>query len=417
MDSDSVGAVGRRRLLGWGGLAAVGVAAGAPLLGPGGNAALASADSGVIPPDARPGGAYDRYVAKLAAEGRFSGVVMLAHRGRTVLSRSYGMADKEKGVRNHEGIAFSLSSAGKPFGAVAILQLAQRGKLKLYDTVGTHLKGFTKEIAEQVTIHHLLSGTSGLDNPDVDLERVFQSREEVHEYNEQWARQAKLVAAPGTPTDHVGAEVAIPAQIVEAVSGEPYWDYVEENVFRRCGMSGTAFYTRPQWLTDPHIAHPYMQLADGSVVDAVRNLDKGSPSPHTPGKNPGRNFIDAPGDGGFATAPDLIRFAQALRDGTVLDRSYAEVLTGPRTPLPPQGGGLRAGRRAAADAGFGAYSMPVHIVNGQWLWGRAGGDPGVGASWNIYPDTGWVGVILSNHDGAPLWEITEQEIQAVTGLR
>ncbi|WP_433347519.1 serine hydrolase [Microtetraspora malaysiensis] len=99
-------------------------------------------------------------MAKLAAEGKFSGVVLLSHQGRTVLSRSYGMADKEKGIRNHEGVAFSLSSAGKPFEAVAILQLAQQGKLRLSDTVGTHLKGFAKDIAERVTIHHLLSGTA-----------------------------------------------------------------------------------------------------------------------------------------------------------------------------------------------------------------------------------------------------------------
>lgn len=65
-----------------------------------------------IPPDTLPGGAYDRYVARLAAEGRFSGVVLLSHQGRTVLSRGYGMADEERGIRNHEGTAFSLSSAG-----------------------------------------------------------------------------------------------------------------------------------------------------------------------------------------------------------------------------------------------------------------------------------------------------------------
>ncbi|MEZ0094876.1 serine hydrolase [Streptacidiphilus sp. EB129] len=94
-------------------------------------------------------------------------VVLLSHRGRTVPSRSYGMADRERGIRNHEGIASSLSSAGKPFGAVAILQLAQRGELSLSDTVGAHLKGYAKDIAEQVTIHHLLSGTSGLYTPDV----------------------------------------------------------------------------------------------------------------------------------------------------------------------------------------------------------------------------------------------------------
>ncbi|WP_344534757.1 serine hydrolase domain-containing protein [Streptomyces albiaxialis] len=419
MDAESARGVNRRKLLGWGGVAAVGAAAAGTqraVAAPPAAGAEAGADSGAVPPDARPGGAYDRYVAKLAAEDKFSGVVLLSHRGRTILSRSYGMADRERKVRNHEGIAFNLSSAGKPFGAVAVLQLAQRGKVRLSDTVGTHLKGFAKEIAEQVTIHHLLSGTSGLNTPEEDPQRVFRSREEVREYNERWARKAKLVAPPGTPTDHAGAEVAIPALIVEAVTGTTYWDYVQEHIFERCGMTGTGFYTRPQWLTDEHIAHSYMRVADGSLVDAVRNLDQGSPDPNQLGRNPGRNFIDAPGDGGFATAPDLVRFAHALRDGTVLDRPYAELFTGPKIPLAPQGGGgLRKGRQAPADASFGTYMMPVSLVNGQWVNGRAGVNPGSVASWNIYPDTGWVGVILGNCDGVPLWEIAEREIRTLTG--
>src|SRR6266545_2615653 len=295
MDSDAARGIDRRRLVKWGGVAAAGV---------------------------------------VAAGGKFSGVVLLSHWGRTVLSRSYGMADRERGIANHEGVAFSLSSAGKPFHAVAILQLAQRGKLKLSDRVGTYLTGFAKDIAEQVTIHHLLASTSGLVMPDEDVQRIFGSREEVHEYREQLARQSKLVAPVGTPTDHEGANIIIPALIVEAVTGKTYWDYVEENIFGRCGMTGSAFYTRPQWLTDKHIAHPYMMLADGSVVDAVRNLDKSSPRPDSLGKNPGRAFIDAPGDG---------------------------------------------------------------------------------ANWDIYPYTGWVGVILANSDGVPLQEMIGREIQAITG--
>ncbi|GAA1964132.1 serine hydrolase domain-containing protein [Kitasatospora viridis] len=408
MDPDSVRAINRRRLLGWGGLAAAGVAAAATSAAalPGrADPAPTGSDSpdSDIPPATRPGGAYDQYVAKLAAEGKFSGVVLLSHQGRTVLSRSYGMADREKGIRNHEGIAFSLSSAGKPFGAVAVLQLAQQGKLSLSDTVGTHLKGYAEDVADQVTIHHLLSGTSGLETPEEDVRRVFQSRQEVHDYYEQWVRQAKLVAAPGTGTGtgHSGADIGIPALIVEAVSGETYWDYVQENVFGRCGMTGSAFRTRPQWLTDEHIAHPYMTLADGSQVDAVRNLDRSSPSPDVLGKNPGRSFIDAPGDGGFATAPDLVRFTRALGDGTLLARPWAELLTGAKIP---HGG-----------SSFGAYDLPVHILGDQWVFGRGGGNPGVSANWNIYPYTGWVGVVLGNCDGLPLQEITEQEMQAVTG--
>jgi CubicO group peptidase (beta-lactamase class C family) len=390
-------------MLKWGGAAAAGVPLVSTGIGHADRLPAGSSGHDRIPPDTLPGGAYDRYVARLAAEGKFSGVVLLSHRGRTVLSRSYGMADREKGIRNRDDTAFSLSSAGKPFYAVAILRLAQQGRLRLTDTVGKYLTGFTRDVAEQVTIHHLLSGTSGLDSPAEDVQRVFRSRDEVHAYFEQRARQASLVGVPGLPdTAHAEAEVTISALLVEAVAGTTYWDYVQEHIFKRCGMTGSAFHTRPQWLTDANIAHPYLTLADGSQVDAVRNLDKGSPDPNVPGKNPGRAFIDAPGDGGFATASDLVRFAHALSDGTVLDRPWADVLTAAKIPLGP--------------AGFSTYGPPASIVGGQWIYGRGGGNPGVGANWNIYPDTGWVGVILANRDDVPLVEMIGRETQAITGV-
>jgi len=417
--SDSV-RVSRRRLLRWGGLAAGAVAV-APLAAAQlSHAASAPADpepsgNDRIPPGTLPGGAYDRYVAELAAAGRFSGVVLLSYRGRTVLSRSYGMADKEKGILNHEGVAFNLSSASQPFGAVAVLQLAQQGKLELSDTVGAHLTGFGKDIAEQVTIHQLLTSTSGLSDSEIDPQRIFYSRDEVHEFLRQWTRQAKLMAVPGagfnTHSDGAAAALNIAAQIVEAVTGTTYWDYIQEHIFGRCGMSGSGFFTRPQWLTDEDIAHPYMTLADGSQVDAIRNLDRSSPIPDELGKNPGRSFIGDAGGGGFATAPDLVRFAQALGGGTVLDRPYADLLSGAKIPQ----GGAQEGQPGPAYPSFMAYTLPVHIIKGQWEFGRAGANPGVGANWDVYPDTGWVGVILANCDEVPLQEMVEQEMQAVAG--
>jgi hypothetical protein len=99
---DSVCGISWRRLFGWGGLAAAGVAAvGTPLVSAC-QAAPAPTGPGAsgpdqIPPDLLPGGAYDRYVGQLATEDKFSSVVLLSHQGQTVLSRSYGMADEEKG--------------------------------------------------------------------------------------------------------------------------------------------------------------------------------------------------------------------------------------------------------------------------------------------------------------------------------
>jgi CubicO group peptidase (beta-lactamase class C family) len=403
----------RRTVLG--ALGAAPVALGAGLAAPATSTATSTATGASeasgqdrIPPDTRPGGAYDRYVAELAAQDKFSGVVLLSHRGRTVLSRSYGMADRERGIRNHEDVAFDLASASQPFLPVAILQLVQQGQVALSDTVGTHLNGIATDIAEQVNIHHLLTSTSGLDAPMPDWQRIFRSREEVHEYNQQWTRQATLVAAPGSSDNGhgpgAGVGLAMAAQIVEAVSGMTFWDYMHEHVFGRAGMSGSAYYTRDQWLTDEHIAHPYMRQADGSRVDAVRNLDKGSLGPQAPDRNPGRGFIGHASGDGFATAPDLVRFAHALHDGTLLARPYADLFTGAKLPHPE-------------PTSFTAYTMPVHIINGtQWAFSRGGGGGGISVNWNVYPDTGWVGVVLSNYDDLQEFgEMLAREQQAITG--
>nr|WP_240981709.1 MULTISPECIES: beta-lactamase family protein [unclassified Streptomyces] len=133
---------------------------------------------------------------------------------------------------------------------------------------------------------------------------------------------------------------------------------------------------------------------------------RGQPTPLRAGQDPGgRAFIDAPGDGGFATARDLVRFARAPGEGTVLHRNHAELFTGPEIPLAAEGGGLAARRNVPVDASFGTYPMPVGLVSGQRLWSRAGADPGVGAGWSIRPDTGWIGVIFTNRDGAPLGDM------------
>jgi CubicO group peptidase (beta-lactamase class C family) len=406
MGSDSSRGIDRRRLVAWGGIAAAGAAAGgAPLLGAR-TAHAGPSGRDRIPPDTRPGGAFDRYVAKLAAEGKFSGVVLLSYRGRTVLSRSYGLADREKGIRNHEGIAFNLSSASQPFLSVAVLQLVQQGRLALADPVGKHLAGLHGEISDQVTVHHLLTGTSGLDAPMPDWQRVFHSREEVHEYAEQWSREATLVGVPGAASNGhrpgAGVGLAMAAQIVEAVSGMTFWDYVHRHVFRRCGMTGSAYFTREQWLTDEHIAHPYMLQADGSLVDAVRHLDKGSVFPPIAGRNPGRSFIGHASGDGFATAPDLVRFAEALRAGTVLSRPYADLFGSARLPGPD-------------PTSFDGYTMPLSISNGQWVFGRGGAGAGIGANWSVYPDTGWVSVALSNDDNVELQELLLRQEVAITG--
>jgi hypothetical protein len=87
----------------------------------------------------------------------------------------------------------------------------------------------------------------------------------------------------------------------------------------------------------------------------------------------------------------------------VLDRPYADLFAGAKLPGPE-------------PIVYEGYTMPVAIINGQWLIGRGGSAAGSVANWNIYPDTGWVGVVLCNHDGnSPIQEICLKEAEAVTG--
>ncbi|MFB4314921.1 hypothetical protein [Actinomadura sp. 21ATH] len=61
------------------------------------------------------------------------------------------------------------------------------------------------------------------------------------------------------------------------------------------------------------------------------------------------------------------------------------------------------------------YGPPAHIVEGRWELSRGGIHPGSCGHWSIYPGTGWVGVVLTNNDDAPLREITGRQRQAITG--
>jgi CubicO group peptidase (beta-lactamase class C family) len=185
------------------------------------------------------------------------------------------------------------------------------------------------------------------------------------------------------------------------VTGTTYWDYVQENIFKRCGMTGSAFYTRPQWLTGKHIAHPYLTLADGSVVDAVRNLDKDSPDLEHARQKSGPQLH---------RCPRRRRLRYRAGSGPVRTRAGRRHAAGP-----PWADVLTAAKIPHGPASFGAYGIPVSIVNGQWKYQRAGGNPGVIANWDIYPYTGWVGVILGNCDGVPAQEMIGQEMQAITG--
>jgi len=333
---------------------------------------------GWIPDGLRPGGELDRLIADLAARDVFSGSVLITYRGRTVLSRSHGMADKARSVRNGPDTLFGLASVAKLFTAVSVAQLAQRGKLQYFDPLGQHVDGFPAGIADRVTIHHLLTHTSGLgdffgDPGFWETAPTWTSVQQVMAGIGGFVRKETLAFPPGAGSRYSNSAYHVLGEIVARASGQEYHDYVREHVFRAAGMGSADFYTRPQLRADRRIAHGYYR-PEGSA-DRIDNLDE---------------QIFAPG--AFATCAQLERFAHALWEEKLLNPAYTRLTLSPKLPsLPPPG----PDRLTV----FGGYGPGATLAGDRWSYGHNGGaSNGAAAELVFYPDSGYVTVILSNYE-------------------
>ncbi|WP_246258550.1 serine hydrolase domain-containing protein [Amycolatopsis anabasis] len=270
-------------------LAAMGTAplAASTALAPAGIGHADSSRTDRIPEDLRPGGKLDRLVVRLAAEDKFSGTVLLRHRDRPVLSRSVGMADHQRSIPNGPD-TISLASITKLFTGVAIAQLAQRNKVAYHEKLGAYLDGFPDEIADQVTVHQLLTHTSGMGDhmqlPGYEkAAATWTSVQQTWDGEPEFVRKTGLAFIPGSGWRYCNTGYHALGAIVAEVSGQSYYDYVRENIFTPAGMTSSDFYTKPQWRDGRRIAHPYAPQDSGKRVDVLEE------DPH---------FVGSPAGGG-----------------------------------------------------------------------------------------------------------------------
>ncbi|WUJ71692.1 beta-lactamase family protein [Kribbella soli] len=382
----------RRSFLGRTGLAV------APAVVGGSWALPAAADTGT------PRGELDKYLDQLAAEDRFSGTVLVIRDGRTVLSRSIGFADKKNGVRNRADTRYCLASVTKMFTATAIAQLAQlaqRGSLSLVDTIGKYLSGFQAEVADKVTIHNLLTHTSGLGDY-MQLAGYFEESStwttprQMMDGTLRFIRTESLAFAPGTASKYSNSGFHVLGSIVEKISGQSYYDYIRKHVFRPAGMTSADFTLLSRWRTDRRFAHPYPTDESGKRYDALDGNMFG--------------VIGSPAGNAFATAPDLVRFVKALNDGTLLSPAWRDVFVTPKFAMPT----LPAKPGLPEVINFVGYGADSAIINGALITGHLGGAPGVSTSAEWYPSRGWTAVHLGNYDPTPGANVNQELRQVLT---
>jgi CubicO group peptidase (beta-lactamase class C family) len=264
---------------------------------------LAAQDAGLLPAPSAVVARLEAAVDSLAGMEQFSGVVLLMKDGAPLLQRAWGMADREGGRPNNLETAFNLGSINKIFTATAVRQLAAVGRLELDSTIATYWPDYPNpDVARAVTIRQMLEHRSGIGG-NIFAAPVGGTRHDIRHNRDflQLFVHAPLQFEPGSRQEYSNAGYVVLGVLIERISGEDYYAYVDRHIYRPAGMVHTAAY--PPDSLPPNTAIGYTRGGENAPPAAPlrRNTDL----------LPGRGSAAG---GGYSTAADLARFLQALRE-------------------------------------------------------------------------------------------------------
>ncbi len=309
----------------------------------------------------------DAFVKRLAEHDVFSGTVLLARDGKVLYQSVHGLASKRFDVANRIDTKFNLGSMNKMFTGVAILQLVEREKLALDDPLSKYVgtDWLPREITDKIRIEHLLTHTSGLGSyfNETYMEASKLRFRELEDYKPLVADET-LAFEPGTDWRYSNTGMFMLGVVIEKATGQNYFDYIRENVYKVAGMTGSDCYDMDRPV--PNLAIGYT-LDDGEWRNNLYlHVVRGGPA-----------------GGGFSTVEDLLRFDQALRGHKLLSAESTEELWKGRPDLGSSEYGY----------GFGIGGTPDDRIVG-----HSGGFSGISSNLDMFLDSGYTVAVMSNYD-------------------
>jgi CubicO group peptidase (beta-lactamase class C family) len=181
----------------------------------------------------------DAYLSQLTQEQEFSGSVLVARDGQILISKGYGMADIENQTPNTVQTRFRIHWITMQFTAMAILMLQAEGKLDVQDSICQYIPD-CPEYWQEITIHHLLTHTSGLSDwiqpwdsttgkPSTSLQLVAQLKQKPPYFE------------PGKEFRYSNNGYIILGYTIEKVSGQSYETFLQQRIFEPLGMENSGY--------------------------------------------------------------------------------------------------------------------------------------------------------------------------------
>lgn len=317
----------------------------------------------------------------------FSGSVVVAQEGEITASVHTGHANRASGKLNDAETMHSIASIGKMFTAVAIAQLVEADRITYETPVLSVIPELSDQISTVITVDHLLHHTSG-------LARISDVDDETLNALQNNADYFALILSSGIRSNgpaefsYRNENFQILGEIIERISGQSYESYIREYITIPAGMTGPVF-VRQDRSELQSIAQPYLSVDFQTWWNSEESIVANSADEFVyaaPVATP------AAGGGSYATAVDMLRFATALRDGTLISPASFKTMCSLAPDDTEHGRGY--GRGCTVNVG----------KNGTRV-GHTGSTAGLQARFFLYLERGIDVVVLSNHDeqAAPIF--------------
>ena len=249
------------------------------------------------------------------AEEDFSGVVLVRRGNATLFESATGLASRRWRMSNSMDTRFDTASITKLFTSVAVLQQVSAGNLDLETSIHHYVDLSDSTIGVGVTLLHLLTHTSGIADDadeeagehyeDLFIEKPNYSIITTADFLPQFVHKPPL-AQPGVDCRYCNVGYVLAGLALERVTGMPYREYVQSNVFAKARMLDSGFFDRRD--AEPLVAEGWDEDDAGNWFENIYSYPP----------------IGSPDGGAHSTAADLVRFIQAVRGGELLDAEYTE---------------------------------------------------------------------------------------------
>jgi CubicO group peptidase (beta-lactamase class C family) len=181
----------------------------------------------------------ERYVSSFPEHQEFQGVILVAHNGKILFHKGYGLASREFGMSAGPNTKFQVGSITKAFTAILALKMAEQGLLKLDGTICDYLPGYPAETGRKITLRQLLSHTSGIlhhidAHPDywISHDKIFHSPQELWEL----FAEVPLAHEPGGQFTYSSPGFYILGAVLQQAAKRSYAELLREYVFDPLGM-------------------------------------------------------------------------------------------------------------------------------------------------------------------------------------